>query len=561
MKRFLPSWRIVAVSIGAVAFGWGLAGWWTPTRRADPAHRESGPSKPPRIASWGSGSLDAEIAAVAAAGTADAQMAAAVELAARIDPKDFAAFLENLRRLPAHAAQGLASRTVLRRWVALDPTAALRWCTINDRDKVEGVLDEWARQLPPDRIVQILDLVPADQRAQAIPSVFNALAAHDPEAALDLLGEPGADQTMYRIDRALDRLAMQDSAWLLERAESLPEQVRRSLRGAAVQAMAESGSADVFDFVMSQPDRIALLTSLSEKSRHAPAVLAAVAGLPHTEQNNLYLPLHSLDRGEVSAVVDAIVAHRGQFSENLLNNLVSNLSYALTRSEDPGALANRLLASDAGQPFHISSFASNWARRSPEEARAWAASLPDESTRRAAIEAIDGVALPAPGASPPSLVEKLTEQAGSGRMHEPHRLLALTEEQRLHVLHATFDRALENQTKPGHHSGSWASQSLAQRYPAEAARWIAENLTAGNAAGLMEPLAATATHWAAENPQHAAAWAAALPAGESRAWAAANVVGQWRLYDESAARAWIETLPPDERTIASRALGSPSPKR
>jgi hypothetical protein len=34
--------------------------------------------------------------------------------------------------------------------------------------------------------------------------------------------------------------------------------------------------------------------------------------------------------------------------------------------------------------------------------------------------------------------------------------------------------------------------------------------------------------------------------GLPRAWAAANIVGQWRLIDESAARTWLETLPPTE---------------
>ncbi len=47
-----------------------------------------------------------------------------------------------------------------------------------------------------------------------------------------------------------------------------------------------------------------------------------------------------------------------------------------------GALANRLFASGDSQASLISSFASNWARRSPEEARAWATSLTEEVENR-----------------------------------------------------------------------------------------------------------------------------------------------------------------------------------
>jgi hypothetical protein len=59
----------------------------------------------------------------------------------------------------------------------------------------------------------------------------------------------------------------------------------------------------------------------------------------------------------------------------------------------------------------------------------------------------------------------------------------------------------------------------------------------------MRPLTATASAWAAEDPQAAARWAATLPPGEPRTWAAANVAAQWRLIDESAARAGIQALP------------------
>lgn len=562
MNRFLPLWRSIALVLGSLAVGWWVTGWWAAPDRTDGVDQNDGPSKPGRMTTFGKGSLDAEFASVTAAGGADDQMAAAVALAGRIDPKDFAEFLDNLRHLPAHAAQGLASRTVLRRWVALDPAAALQWCATHDRDLVDGVLDEWVRNTPPDQIAGQLEQIPASHRVQAIPSLFNGLATHDPEAAMDLLSRPGASSTMHRISQALDQLALRDPDWLVERAESLPDQVRQRVRGAAARAMMETGAAEALAWVMAQPDRNSLMTNLSEKPKFLPSLLAAAAAMPPSEQQFLrlrFLIPYNLNSSEATAIVDSIVTHHGQLSNYIVVNMLGNVGYALVRADDPGALADRVIALGDAQNFQVGSFASLWARRSPEEARAWAASLTDETKRRKAIEAIDGATRPPVDAPPASLVEQLTAQATLGELHEPHRLLALTGDQRRQVLQAEFHRMLRSERSDQISVGSWST--LSSRYPEETASLLRESLTAENTTQLMQPLVAVATQLAAENPRAAADWAATLPPGEARGWAAANVVGQWRLYDESAARAWVESLPPDEGRIAEKGLGGSEPGR
>jgi len=58
-------------------------------------------------------------------------------------------------------------------------------------------------------------------------------------------------------------------------------------------------------------------------------------------------------------------------------------------------------------------------------------------------------------------------------------------------------------------------------------------------------------------------WAAALPPGDTRAWAAANVAIQWRLVNPAAARAWVDSLPAADRAVAASAMegGSAPPSR
>ena len=100
---------------------------------------------------------------------------------------------------------------------------------------------------------------------------------------------------------------------------------------------------------------------------------------------------------------------------------------------------------------------------------------------------------------------------------------------------------------------------ISQHYPAETARWLSDTLTAESTPLLMPALTSTAAHWASEDPRAAAAWAAALPSGGARAWAAVNVFDQWRQFDETSARTWWESLPAEERARTSKQTVPDSP--
>jgi hypothetical protein len=546
MKPWLHSWRWVVAVVAAAATGWIVAGWRPGTDRSGRLAHEEGPVKPARMTATGIGRYEADFAAVAAAGNPAAQMAAAVALAGRIDPADFASFLENLRLLPAHSAQGLASRTVLRRWVAHDPAAALRWCATHDRDMIDGVLDEWALRTPSDQLAGLLDEIPANYRTQAVPSLFSALAKHDPEAAMALLAPYKPELAIHRLSAGFDDLARQDPSWLLQSAEDLPAEVRQRARLAAAKAMTEAARDDGIAWMMTQPDRRNLLAGLSDDPALVPSLLAAVAALPQGEQRGMHLSLHHLSWGGASEFIDAIGAHQGQLAEPLLRELLRNTGYSLAQAENPGVLANRLLAMEAGKFWNFVPFATIWANRSPEDARAWASALPDETQRRQAMDAMASVTRSEETTDRWPLAERLAEQFKHGHFSDPHQLLALGDDERRQVLEDGFRQFLEKDSP--------RVPDLAQHYPAEAARAVASVLTAENTATLMRSLTEIASHWAVADPVAAAQWAATLPPGVSRAWAAANVVEHWRIVDEPAARAWVESLPPDEGEAAATAL-------
>jgi len=556
MNRFLAFARPVAISLAAAAAGWWLTDAWHKSRRAV----TPGPADHPARPGWVPGSADrtlgAAMTAVAAAGEVDDQMAAAIALASRIHPKDFATFLQSLRQLPAHTAQGLASRTVLRRWAAIDPAAALRWCVAHDRDLVSGVLDEWARTTPPGQLVSIHDQVPLDHRPQALASVFKSLVTHDPEAAVTLLERPEAGAAIHLISRhLLSELAHADPEWLIDRAEVLPDHLRQSLRGAALQAMAETNADDAIAWAMDQSDRDSLLTGLVRQPTLLPTVIGAIAALPATEHDRININSSTLNRlqgAEFTAFINAIATHHGQLSDRFLQRSLSLLSGPLGRSDDPGTLASQLLA--LGNPaFQISTFTTVWAERSPAAARAWAATLTDEFQRAEAIQAIDFAANPPNEFPILPLAHRLTRQAVEGQLHQPEQLNALNADQRLQVFQSIIQQSVIPKPEATHNHGSWAS--LSSHFPVDAAHALTQSLTSANAAILIQPVTATASKWATENPLAAATWAATLPPGDTRAWAAANVISQWRLFDEPAARAWLRTLPPDEHPIAAKGFG------
>jgi len=553
MNRTLNRWLSIAAAGVAVAVGWWVAGMWTGSGRDRQDGSHDGPAQPGWLPGTAGRSLREEMRRIGEAGQPHDHITAAVALASRIDARDLGAFLNNLHHLPSHGARGMASRTVLRRWVALDPMAALHWCATNDVDLIDGVLQEWTHLTPPQELEHFLDQVPSAHRSQAIPSVFNALAATDPEAAIALLARPEAGlASLHGIRHALNQMARQDPAWLIQRAESLPDQVRQSLRGVATAAMAESSPADAIAWAMDQPDRSAMLHALNIHPKHLTDALAAIATMPHREQNQVgwnSTAFHQLMGSDVTGFIDAIAVHHERLSPHFLQSILGTIDSTLVRSDDPGALANRLLELGGSRDFPVGTFVLDWADRSPEAARAWARSLQDESLRREAMLALEGRTKRIEELNIP-ISDRLFMQAHEGTIEHPNRLGALTEDQRRRLFQTEVDRLQKADPADPNHLSFW--ENIAPRFPPEAARVLTQSMRPENTDALIRPIAYTASRWAAENPQAAADWAATLPPGHARAWAAANIVGQWQYFDEPAARAWVDSLPPDERATATQ---------
>lgn len=561
IRRFpspLSSLGLVVASV-SLGLGWVVAGWSVKSRATAGATSTSqAPGKPRRPGGAASGTLSADIAAVAAAGDVSAQMAAAIALADRLAPDDFAKFLENIRHLPAHSAQGLASRAVLRRWVALDPAAALDWTLKHDRDLVAGVIAEWARLLPPADAASLIERLPADRRADAVGKLFGVLATRDREAAMALIEQQAHDMPyVHLMASAMTALAREDAAWLLERADSLPENIRRTVRDSAVRAMSEVDLEGAVAWARSQPDAGRLIQSLVQFTKDPSAMLGAVATLPHTEQ--AALDGHVFFHGRITdphGFLDTIQEHWDRLHEPVRRGMLQQTAYALSKVENPGEFADRLLALGE-EPAHslIRNLVSQWAARSPEDARAWASALEGEDHRRIAMQSLEAVARADEAAESQSIFDRLMRKAGSEDLSNEYRLLTLSKDERRQVIEASLKAARPREIAEDPFGSS--PEAPISRFSAETAQSLSAMVVADYHPSLLEPLARTAAYWASENPSAAAAWASTLPPGEARAWAAANVLLSSRVFDPSAGQALLESLSAEERVIVDKALGEP----
>ncbi|MFN0129058.1 MAG: hypothetical protein ACKV19_20485 [Verrucomicrobiales bacterium] len=521
--------------------------------------RPGSPSINPLAAGW---------ARVWAAGDACAQMAAAVEWANSIDPKHFRAFLQNLHRLPAHAGKELAARTLLNRWVALDPEAALRWGAENDPDRITDLSGEWIRRDPAqvDAILSILYGYSErsgnpyrNLKTSAFVGIFGVLASADRKAAMAFLDHPEVVRDVTRLVPQLRVFAREDPEWVLQWAEKLGNTNRASVRKAAVRAMADTDAPAAVAWARQQPDRETMLEAMLRDPKDAPSLVAALSSLPVDEQAGLRNNNFSIwGTGDPGAVVEALEKARGRLSPEALEGMLRVSTGSLLRASDPGALADRLLAITGEHGgLSVVGFASSYARQSPEAARAWAAALDDETLRRSALEAVEKESQPLDGRPSLTLEERTVKAAANGNVGEPQVMMAMDEAARRRVLEAALardlaaPRAVGGET-PGSLDDSSALGKLAHYYPAETARLLADQLAPESTPTIMGPLARSAAYWASEDPTAAAAWARSLPPGEARAWAAVNVFEQWTQFDTTAASKWWESLPVEERKLPQR---------
>ena len=483
--------------------------------------------------------LDALFATVSRASGPGAQVRAALELAAALEPGEFETAMSRALELPANSAMTLFTSAAVLRWTAADPAAAARWCSGNAGNLVHDVVRLWTER-DPGAARAFMDSLAGEKGRSARAGYAEALADTDPSAALEFLrresrdGEPRA---------ALARLAQRDPAWLLENAEALPASRRSDARGAAVRVMAQRDFAGALAWSAQQPDREALVQGLMKNAASTEQALAAFHSMPGAWREAKVWELGSfLERQD-----DALAALRDApgLTPEMRGHLLNSVGYAAARS-DPAGTAARL---QEWFPEQASSWAgraaSAWHEQDPAAARAWVERLP-EPARTAAqkgLEQAEKLAAPAAAATP---LERLQAKAAAGIYSGSEDALNLSPEERARFLSQSAQGELPQ--------ASTVIRAIQSEWPEDYARWIAAQPAEESTRDKLPEFAGT---WAGEEPDAAAAWVQSLPAGEVRSAAAAQVAGQWSALDPGAAQRWVDSLPAGgDREAAQAALAA-----
>ncbi len=223
---------------------------------------------------------------------------------------------------------------------------------------------------------------------------------------------------------------------------------------------------------------------------------------------------------------------------------------ALTRTDDPGSIADRLLAlpNSEDKTRLLGLFSMSWAARAPAAAVQWmlanGASLGDETFARIAMQVAGQTPDAAAGYTaqvPPGMrAEWISAVAQGYARNDPNAALRWLGQFRGQP---EYGRAVVG-----------AAPMLAASDPAAAGRLFAEAAPQDPQA----PVAASiiASHWAQQDPESAAPWARGLTSPSARDAALQAMLQQWAAQDKSAATAWVHTLPPgaERDTLLDRML-------
>jgi hypothetical protein len=520
--------------IAGLASGWLLSPVFLP-RPGNITAKPPSAGSPTASQNAKSSSLDESIQAVHAAGGPSAQMAAALRLAETLSPSDFEAMLEKARFLPAHSSQSIFMRTVLRRWVEADPSAAAQWCAGNATSQLPEALRLWSRQDAPGAR-RFLASLPMDVREKAVAACAAGMAESNPAAALQFLAtQADSNWSGYSFKEAFRMLAENDPDWLCGNCDRLPSPLRQSAYEAAAASMADKNWSEAASWAMKQPNSDGLLRTVLTKAPDPATALQFLASLPESSQSSASNNLWKLTQKDPAGLMQALAA-TSSLSASAVNNLLSAAMEPL-KSKNPAAAAAQL---QAAFPFpeklaeYAHSIAGSWFQQDAAAARTWVEGLPDGDAKTKALDSL-------------AAAEAKSRQAEIPPTNAADRLLSglQTDESMDHskVLRLTADERRMALAKGAARSSSTFRDVMQTYHPEEYGRWLLAQGDDGGEAPNQNEVSEFSAKWAAEDPPSAAAWVLQIPNETARSQTAARVALQWAAVDPESAAKWIQLLP------------------
>ncbi len=533
-------------AVGFALAGFATAAWFLPRAAPAPdspatvARRAHSPLGKP-VGAPDPATVQGHIDALRRAGTPGQQAAAALRLASLTDPDEIRALLDQAHRFPAHSASTLATQTLLKRWLELDPDAALEYSRLHFDKSLPKLIGTWSLTDPAQAEAWILALPGGKTKADAWQELCATTATRDPGKAWDLLARfpaHGGSDGSYEVRGLVDKLTAMDLEGTLARLPAMPAMLLKNARIAITKQLMESDPARGWDWARQQPNPSSLISQAIGVTlgKNPVQAFAWLETIPRAQRNRM-MDEHGYnwggrDHAALAAALSGNAAFTAQDKHDLASRLLNSASW-----QDPvGAEAFLHLLNEAELPGRIGDYLKNRAQKTTKVAtEAWIAELPPGPLRTAAETAWQQqqqtVTVPVDRSTPASLVSQIK----SGFYIDET-------DARISKINAAQLGDMMADQKSGGKSRFTTNilTSLAKTNPAPVAAWLASvpmDSTTGRQA------AQFSANWAQEDPVAAATWVGSLPAGDLATTAAANVARQYHRYAPLEAKTWLETLP------------------
>lgn len=270
----------ISLKSSLLATGCALAGFTTAAWLMPPSHRSAAspaatllPARSPMGKPSGNpapATIQGYLDALLQASTPARQMEAALRFAALSDPDEIRALLDQARSFPAHSAGPLASQTLLKRWLELDPAAALEYSRLHFDTSLPKLLGTYAATHPAEAEAWILTLPGGKTKAEAWQELCATIATRDPAKAWDLLGRSpsrnsGSDSS-YDVRNLVQKLTAQDLEGTMARLSTLPAMLLKAARDAISKQLSETDPARGWEWARQQPNPNSLISHTIEST-------------------------------------------------------------------------------------------------------------------------------------------------------------------------------------------------------------------------------------------------------------------------------------------------------
>lgn len=448
----------------------------------------------------------------------DTDLSIVVDCLARTDPAATAAMLD---KAPG-AIRHLMASEVAGAWVKTDPAAALAWMKtlpggLNDPAFANAL--EWLAGHAPDHVPALLEsLPPGSLRSLVSAADFKRLAREDPVAARRRV-EQMPDGIARQHGRALlmqESVRTGDFQSAREFAGQLGWHVESEWSPGFQRTITDSGTSTSSSWSGNDPNE-----ALKELIRHIAAdePKAAAEILLHPDRDHDLLP--AAVRANPEALVSALAA---QVEKN------RQTAEDRTLFEDPASGETEIMkAATASSACQVA--IATWAERDPAAVAAWIEARPADSN---ALSDCTSLFASWVKSDPNAMLAWAAGREGATALAW-EQIVPEYPDIALSRLDTFFSTA-------GTDSVEELLSDLSQR-PADARGVLRKmpNEMDVDFSGVMES-------WLRENPEEASAWATALPQGQKRNHAAADIAKwSYEASDFEAASRWSLTLPEDSR--------------